>query len=155
MIQLLGDRVLVALPPAEETSDETTGYTVQDLHRTHSGLFVAKPTDQYNVEIASRGIVMQLGTRSRLVDLDDVRSDVHTYFVDEAPIDGGLTALRDGVDRVLMQRGPAPFEVQVGDCVVFAPSAGEGIEMDDVSYVILREADIIGIVAPMEKEAVA
>jgi hypothetical protein len=155
MLKVLGDRVLVALPPKAETQDETTGYTVQDLKRTESGLFVAKPTDVFNVEIATYGIVTQLGEKSQTVDLEEVLAAVGRGYVELDEPMRPLTFSREAVDAAIRALAPAPFDVQVGDCIVFPPSAGERLLIDgsDVEYVILRESDIIGIVEPKEHAA--
>lgn len=160
-LRLLGDRVLVALPPKAETQDPITGYTVQAVEQTASGLLLAKPTDMYNVETATRGIVVQLGEKSRQVDLDEALA----LFPDSASLAavkaGRASAAKveylspEAVREELSTLAPAPFDVELGDCVVFAPSAGEPLveEGSDVAYVILRESDIIGVLTPKEKVA--
>jgi co-chaperonin GroES (HSP10) len=146
MIRVLGDRLLVALPPAEETQDEATGYTVQGLAQTASGLYIAKPTDTFNVQIATRGIVMQVGEKKGTVDLDDVRAEVNEFFL-TTDFGAGIN-VGDALDRILMKMGPAPFEVAVGAKTMQSPTAGEQFIDDGVSYVILHESDVLGIVDP-------
>ena len=134
--RLLGARVLVALPPKDETQEPSTGFTYQQEQTTASGLILAKPADVYNVQTATRGLVVQLGEKRGTVDLDDVLA-----VLDEVQVETAVASVRAAMKRL----APAPFEVEVGDIVVFAPSAGEQFEQDDVQYVILREADVFGI----------
>ena len=172
MQRLIGDRVLVALPPKDEAQDASTGYTYQQEQTTASGLILAAPADAYNMEVATRGLVVQVGEKRGLVDLEEVRSEVHTWFVDTCqrptlnPLSGGplframdgqdlsvtVRAIGDTVDRILMAMRPAPFDVHVGEVVIFAPSAGDQFEQDGVQYVILREADVLGVLE-FKKEA--
>lgn len=149
MIRLIGDRVLVLLPPKATQQDPETGYSYQDKGSS-GGIILARPVDTYDVEIQTRGLVTQLGVKRNTCDLDAVRSEVHTWFVEESAAwlkqPGGY--LGDEIDRVLMKLQPAPFAVQVGDCVIFPPTAGEVIESGGHRYVILNESDILGIVEP-------
>lgn len=160
-VKLLGDRVLVALPPVETTQDETTGFTVQGLEQSAGGIFLAKPTDEYNVEVATRGLVVQLGSREGVVTVEDV-IEMFTDLAFEAAFEAGNGYDRNGQYVVcdhkelvanMSLRRPAPFDVQVGDCVIFTPSAGDQITIGEITYVILREADILGVVAPTEAAA--
>ena len=138
MIQLLGDRVLVALPPPDLTTDAATGFTVEGLQDTDSGLVTARPGDAHSPERQSRGIVLQVGVKSGTVRLDAVRT-----ILTEA--EGTIIP---AVLKKLAALGPAPFDVEVGDFVIFSPAAGELIDLEGVSYVILRESDIIGAWEP-------
>jgi co-chaperonin GroES (HSP10) len=154
MIRLIGDRVLVALPPKEHQQDETTGYTYQESKTKSGVILVAKPADTFNLEIATRGIVVQLGHKSNTCDLDEVRSEIHTWFV-ECPED--IVTIRqcgDTVDTLLMKMQPAPFAVDVGQMVIFPPTAGESFSEDGIDYVILREDDVLAVVEPLQKEEV-
>jgi co-chaperonin GroES (HSP10) len=150
MIRVLHDRVLVALPPKEHTQDAATGYTFQLGTQTASGLFLARPADAFNIEIATRGIVVAVGEKSNTVDLDEVRSELHTWFVEFITEHAGqvpaLSIVGDEVDRILMRMQPAPFEVEPGDLVIFPPSAGDEVTENGLSYVILHESEIIGVV---------
>lgn len=131
MIQVLGPRVLVALPPSEA---ELT---------TDSGIVLMRDPDF--ARSPTRGIVVQLGEKSDSVRLDDVVGTFATSRRSEWTVDLILQAL-DGLR-------PPLFDVQVGDCVLFSLSAGEAFTFNDVDYVILHEAEIIGIVEPKEKAA--
>lgn len=142
MIRVIGDRVLVALapPPPEKV--------------TESGIILVKDPDRY--KLPSQGIVTQLGQKSNTCDLDEVRSEVHTWFVEHAePGSTGLNAQQadDAIDRVLMAMAPAAFDVAVGDCVLFSPGAGEEFHEDGIDYVVLSESEVIGIVEPKSEAA--
>ena len=145
MIRVLGARVLVALPP------------VPPEKVTDSGLILMRDPDL--LKTPTKGIVLQLGRKSNTCDLDEVRSAVHTWFVEHASDcshAGPRTQwqrVRDDVDRLLMQMPPAPFDVQVGDVVLFLPTSGEILKEGDVEYALLHESEIIGIVEPAKKEA--
>lgn len=155
MIRVLGDRVLVALPPKAHAQEATTGYTYQAGSTTASGILLAKPADVYNVDLATRGIVVALGEKSATVDLDDVMA----LFAEDADVPdaegfiwSSYTANRR-VREILGTLLPAPFDVAIGDCVLFAPTAGDQIHADGVDYLILHESDIIAVVEPRETEA--
>ncbi len=139
MIRVLGDRVLVALPPRE---DETV---------SAGGIVLVKDPDRFYTPTC--GIVMQLGEKVGTVDLDAARSEVHDCLQHSNSEDPDQA--RADVDRALMAMAPAPFDVQVGDCVLFPQSAGDQIHEDGVDYVVLHESDIIGIVEPLKDEAAA
>lgn len=155
MITVLGDRVLVALPPKVHESDETTGYTYQAGPTTPSGLIVAKPADVYNVDLATRGLVLQVGEKHAQVDVDEVRDVVTATIADRFnpahhhPADEVGHAILEALDAL----EPAPFSVAVGDCVLFPATAGDQIEVDGVPYVILHESDLLAIVDPHPPEA--
>lgn len=137
MIHVIGPRLLVELPPRETECV------------TDSGIILTKDPD---VHTPTRGIVVQLGDKRGTCDLDDVRSDIHTWFV-EHPGEQNVLYIRDALDKLLMRQAEAPFDVQVGEMVVFPASAGEHVELDGIEYVILHEAEVIGVVEPEQSEA--
>lgn len=120
MIRIVGPRVLVALAPNVERT-------------TDSGIILARDPE---LRAHTQGIVMQLGEKSGTVDIDEVlaivleRSD--DYYGD------------------IKRLAPAPFDVAVGDMVLFPPSVGELFEQDGIRYLILAEQDIIGVVEQKE-----
>lgn len=143
MIQVRGDRVLVALPPAPEN------------FVTEAGIVCVRDPDKFLTP--TRGIVVQLGQKPNTCDLHDVRNEVHTWFVEQAR-NGyvlGISQAGDALDRLLMTMQPAGFEVQVGDCVLFSMGAGQLVTFEGVEYVILAEAEILGVVEPMQKDEAA
>lgn len=139
MIRVVGDRVLVVLPPKETSQEDATGYSYQTETVSEGGIILAKPVDAYNIETATRGMVLQVGQKRGTVDVDAAVSVVQEY--------GGDVA---GAVRAIRRLGPAPFDVAVGDCVLFAPGVGEQIDQDGVSYVILHEDHILARVEPLE-----
>lgn len=158
-IRVLGDRVLVALPPKVEVQDDATGYTYQEKVTT-SGIILAKPPDAYDVEVATRGIVMQLGEKTGTVDLDDVLSAIGDLETrpewaarDDAQMcrDAGPAMVRLAEAVAALKRlNPAPFDVAVGDMVIFPPNVGEQFSQDGIDYVILSESQIAGVVLASE-----
>ncbi len=135
MITVLGDRVLVALPPKEA---QTT---------TESGLVLVRDPD---LKVQTRGIVMALGEKTETVAIDRIVDLVmEAPFVDGPVIDPAALLI------AVKALESAPFDVALGDCVLFPVSAGEVVELDGVSYVILREAEIIGVVEPLTKDEAA
>ena len=154
MMRVLGDRVLVALPPREEAQDEATGYAYLPQQTTESGLILARPANSYQVERASRGIVMQVGEKRDTTTLDDVRNLINELW----SLDDHTPRRTCDADELLMNLHnlkPAPFAVSVGDCVLFPPSAGELVHQDGIDYVILRESEILGIVEPITRQEAA
>lgn len=135
MIRPTGDRVLVALPPRE------------DVTVSAGGIVLVKDPDRFYAP--TRGIVVALGEKTGTVDLDEACAVVEEFQGSEDFIGG------DKVFTALRALAPAPFEVVVGDCVIFPQSAGEEIHDNGIDYVILREAEIIGVVEPIQKETEA
>ena len=132
MVRVLGDRVLVALPPAE---DETV---------SPAGIVLVRDPDAKKTP--TRGLVVQVGEKAGSTTLDEMEA----MFRDLA-IDGKCDLVELVANLSLLH--PAPFDVQVGDCVIFPPSAGEEFTENDIDYVVLRESEIIGIVEPKEEAA--
>lgn len=129
MIRVLGARVLVALPPSEP-----------DVV-TPSGIILTRDPDR--LRTPTKGIVLQLGTKRGTVDLADVLA-IHDEVRSRPPAE---------VRREFCRLLPAPFEVQVGDCVLFLPSSGELIVEGDIEYAVLHESEIIGVLEPKEHAA--
>lgn len=132
MIRVLGDRVLVLLPPQEP---ETT---------TDSGLVLIKDPE---LRTSTRGIVAQLGEKTHAVDLDAVCDRITDVCQEARKVAEVIAAVRT--------LAPAAFEVAVGDCVIFPPSAGDLIEHEGHRYVILHESEIHGILQPVTKAEAA
>lgn len=144
MIRIVGPRVLVALPPNTERT-------------TDSGIILARDPE---LRAHTQGIVMALGEKSGTVDMDEVLSIIDALETrpawharddaqmcrDEGPLMVGLDSAR----AALKMLGPAPFDVAVGDMVLFPASAGELFEQDGIRYLILPELDIIGVVEQKE-----
>jgi co-chaperonin GroES (HSP10) len=132
MIRVLGDRVLVALPPREAEI------------QTANGLVLVRDPD---LKAQTRGIVMRLGEKTGTVTIDDVVQVLTDECQDARKVSDVVKAVK--------QLAPAPFDVQVGDCVLFPATAGDQVPADGVEYVILRESDLIGIVEPIAKDEAA
>jgi co-chaperonin GroES (HSP10) len=132
MIRVLGDRVLVALPPRD---DETT---------TASGIVLVKDPDRFYTP--TRGIVMQVGEKETRVEMDDVRDAVRDFIESDDAMGWTKRGLSDALSEVIAKTAPAPFDVAVGDCVLFSASAGDQITQDGIDYVLLREDEILGVV---------
>lgn len=132
-IRLLGPKVLVALEPKATDVEDATRMHYHDKGHTASGIILAQPTDMYDPDDHSRGMVMALGEKKGLVQLDAVKR-----------------ALREG--QSLDRLAPAPFDVEIGDVVLFSPSAGISLGEDDegVTHVILLESDITAVIQPKE-----
>jgi chaperonin GroES len=52
-----------------------------------------------------------------------------------------------GTGPILPDGRERPLKVKEGDQVVFARNAGDDVVLDDVDYVIVRERDLLAIVA--------
>jgi co-chaperonin GroES (HSP10) len=145
MIRVLGDRVLVALPPKEAET------------QTANGLVLVRNPDR---KIQTRGVVMQLGEKSGAVDLDTIMAELDEYrqshignLTDAGRMCDVVPEICKDLDLFLMARRPAPFDVQVGDVVLFPFDAGDEFELHEVRYVILREAEILAILEPKSEAA--
>lgn len=138
MIRVMGDRVLVALPPEPD-----------EIVRP-SGLVLVKDPDRKTTP--TQGIVVALGEKSGTVRLDDARATVSAFLLDLFQFAPPVTRpVHDAVDRELSEMAPAPFDVAVNDCVLFSRASGEEIEDDGIRYVILHEQEILGVVEPLQK----
>lgn len=140
-IRVLGERVLVVLPP--EPEERTTA----------SGLVLVRDPDR--IKTPTSGIVTQLGTKSQHVDLDAVLSEVQTLIA--ACVRERSLANRTDLETLqedIRALAPAAFDVQVGDQVLFSVASGEELILQGVHYVLLREDELLGVVEP-KKEAAA
>ena len=63
----------------------------------------------------------------------------------EKPTEGKIVAL--GTGKLDEEGKKIPFEVKVGDTVLISKYGGTEVKFDDVNYLIMREDDILGIVA--------
>lgn len=129
MIRVIGNRLLVALPPEPE---ELT---------SASGLVLVRDPDV--MKTPTSGIVITLGEKTGTVSIDDV-----LCVLDELNEPTGAADVRSA----MKQLAPAPFDVSVGDHVLFNRFVGDYVTIDGVQYVILSESDILGTV---EKEVAA
>lgn len=142
-MRVLGDRVLVLL---EATPPDVV---------TDSGIVLMRDPDYRKVP--TRGIVAQLGAKAGTCDLDAARSMLRSWFDNDSfkylhhvvSDCDAVEDIRNEVDRLLKKMAPAPFDVAVGDCIIFSPGDGEEVELDGSSYVILREGEILGVVEPV------
>lgn len=132
MIRVLGDRVLVLLPPK---AAETT---------SAGGIVLVKDPEQ---RAPTRGIVVRLGDKRDTVRLADVCARIQ----DECHAPRKVADLIAAVSKL----APAPFDVAVEDVVLFAPSAGDAFEYDGQRYVILHESEIHGVLKPLSKTEAA
>ncbi len=67
----------------------------------------------------------------------------------EKPQEGDVIAVGPG--RLLEDGRRSPMDVKVGDRVIFEKYAGTEVELDEESYLILRESDILGIIPSKKK----
>lgn len=139
MIRVIGDRVLVALPPEPE---EVT---------TESGLILKRDPDVYRTP--TQAIVMALGEKVGLVDIEDALTALRDPELGLVFKDGVIDCQWADVELTLRALAPAAFDVEVGDCVLFARGAGDQITDGGIEYVILHEYELIGIVAPKAEAA--
>lgn len=137
-IRLLGPKVLVALEPKGTEVEASTGMNYHDKGRTESGIILAQPTDMYDAEEHSRGMVMALGQKTQTLALDAVRT-----LVKQSMDFGDLLRRLDRLE-------PQPFDVEIGDVVLFSPAAGVSLgEQDDgLTYVVLNEKDVQMVIQP-------
>jgi co-chaperonin GroES (HSP10) len=110
---------------------------------TASGIVLAQPTDMFDADEHSRGLVVAIGDKRGLVEIEAAK--------------GVLRASEDFSEALkrLDRLTPAPFDVTVGDVVLFPPTAGIslGEQEDGITYVVLHETDIHAILEPKAKVA--
>lgn len=66
----------------------------------------------------------------------------------EKPMEGEVMAVGNG--RVLENGQRLPLEVKVGDRILFGKYSGTEIKIDDEEFLILREDEVLGIIAGLE-----
>lgn len=62
----------------------------------------------------------------------------------EKPQEGEVVAVGSG--RLLDNGTRVAVDLQVGDKVLFSKYAGNEVKINDVEYLIMREADILGVI---------
>ncbi|KAF1083845.1 10 kDa chaperonin [Sporotomaculum syntrophicum] len=62
----------------------------------------------------------------------------------EKPQQGEVVSVGSG--RLLDNGQRVAIDLKVGDKVLFSKYAGNDIKIDDVEYLILREADVLGVI---------
>jgi len=62
----------------------------------------------------------------------------------EKPQEGEVIAV--GTGRLLETGQRVPIDLKPGDKILFSKYAGNEVKIDDVEYLIMREADILGVV---------
>jgi len=63
----------------------------------------------------------------------------------EKPMEGEVVAVGSG--RVLETGEVRPLEIKVGDRVLFGKYAGTEVKYDGADYLVLREDDVMGVIA--------
>jgi len=63
----------------------------------------------------------------------------------EKPKEGKVVALGEG--KVLDDGSRAPFQVKVGDQVIFSSYAGTEIKVDGEEFMIMSESDILAVIS--------
>jgi chaperonin GroES len=63
----------------------------------------------------------------------------------EKPQEGTVVAVGPG--RILDNGSRSPMEVKVGDRVLYAKYAGTEFKIEDTEYLVLRESDLLAVVA--------
>ncbi|MCL6634807.1 MAG: co-chaperone GroES [Peptococcaceae bacterium] len=62
----------------------------------------------------------------------------------EKPQEGEVIAVGPG--RLLETGQRVPIDLKPGDRILFSKYAGNEVKIDDVEYLIMREADILGVI---------
>ncbi|MHB1417947.1 MAG: co-chaperone GroES [Chloroflexota bacterium] len=63
----------------------------------------------------------------------------------EKPMEGSVVAI--GTGRLLESGDRVPMEVKVGDTVLYSKYAGTEVKLDGEDHLILRESDVLAIMA--------
>lgn len=91
-----------------------------------------------------------------LRDVDELRTEGGLHLPEvatERPAKGRVVAVGDG--RTLESGLHLPMTVKEGDHVVFGKYSGVEMEVSNVTYLILREDEIIGVFRPKAQEQAA
>ena len=67
----------------------------------------------------------------------------------EKPIEAVVVALGNG--KIMPDGSLSPIGINIGDVVLFGTFAGTEIKVDDVPYLLLKEEEILGVVADIVK----
>lgn len=132
MIRIVGPRVLVLLPPNETET------------MTASGIVLVKDPE---LRTKTRGIVVAVGRKTGQVSVEKVCALIQDECQQPRKAAEVIAAVR--------KLQPPPFDVRVEDVVIFPVAAGDRIDLDGHSYVIVDETDILGILEPLAKGAAA
>ncbi len=62
----------------------------------------------------------------------------------EKPQEGEVVAVGSG--RLLETGQRVPIDLKPGDKILFSKYAGNEVKIDDIEYLIMREADILGVI---------
>lgn len=62
----------------------------------------------------------------------------------EKPQEGEVIAVGSG--KILETGQRIPIDLKPGDRILFSKYAGNEVKIDDVEYLIMREADILGVI---------
>jgi len=62
----------------------------------------------------------------------------------EKPQEGEVIAVGSG--KLLETGQRVPIDLKVGDKVLFSKYAGNEVKIDDIEYLIMREADVLGVI---------
>ncbi|MBP7330812.1 MAG: 10 kDa chaperonin [Firmicutes bacterium ADurb.Bin373] len=62
----------------------------------------------------------------------------------EKPQEGEVVAVGSG--KILETGQRVPIDLKPGDRILFSKYAGNEVKIDDVEYLIMREADILGVI---------
>jgi len=62
----------------------------------------------------------------------------------EKPQEGVVIAVGSG--KILETGQRVPIDLKPGDRILFSKYAGNEVKIDDVEYLIMREADILGVI---------
>ncbi|BAF60788.1 MAG: co-chaperone GroES [Pelotomaculum sp.] len=62
----------------------------------------------------------------------------------EKPQEGEVVAVGSG--RLLENGQRVPIDLKPGDRILFSKYAGNEVKIDDVEYLIMREADVLGVI---------
>ena len=64
--------------------------------------------------------------------------------VKEKPQEGEVIAIGSG--KLLETGQRVPIDLKPGDRILFSKYAGNEVKIDDVEYLIMREADVLGVI---------
>jgi chaperonin GroES len=69
--------------------------------------------------------------------------------VAEKPDQGEVIAVGNG--KILEDRKVRPLDVKLGDRILFGEFSGQAVKVEGIEYLVLREDDIMGVVAKAQR----
>lgn len=143
-LRVLGDRVLIKPDVNSNAPEQNEGGIFL------AGSLAAAVTGEDPTESVHRGTVIAVGRpihplKQEAEALAATLDRFQIWEDDDLPLASNLCADAAAMLRDLVRREPC---VQVGDDVIYSHDAGQNITIDHETYVMLHEAELLGVLEP-------